>query len=265
MCPRSRSNAAADGSDGSNGPGDDAVVRSLLRFTVVVVLVGALALGTAVLAPTVLEDLSGLSDDDFQVPEEVDIREQPSPSSDPPPAGERNPNVTDPNDPGESTYETDIETVESAAVEDFIHAEVNDRRADHGLEPLEWDGTIASVSRAHSHDMADRDYFDHVNPDGQEPMDRFTDVDGYCRGYGENIAMTWVDHHVERPGTGETVRYQTSEDLAVGLVDQWMNSTSHRQAILEEGSTPDWDRGGVGVYIAAEGEVYASHNFCLEW
>ncbi|QFU83894.1 CAP domain-containing protein [Natronorubrum aibiense] len=253
---------AAASPDGDRS--DRAVIGALLRFFVAVAVVGALALGTAVLAPTVLEDL-GVDDTEFTVPDSVDTDSLPSPSSDPPPAGERNPSVTDPADPNESTYQTDVETVDSATVEDFVHAEVNDRRAEHGLEPLEWDGTVASVSRAHSYDMADREYFDHTNPDGQAPMDRFTDVDDYCRGYGENIAQTWVDRPVEDPGTGDTVQHQTAEGLATGLVNQWMNSTPHRQAILEEGNTPAWDRGGVGVYIADDGSVYASHNFCVEW
>ena len=252
--------SAADSRDDT----DRSVLRSLFRFLGVVVLIGALAAGTALFAPTVLEDL-GFDDEEFETPDGIDIWDRPSPSSEPPPAGERDPAVTDPGDPGESSYETDVETVGSPAVEDFVHAEVNDRRADHGLEPLEWDGTVASVARAHSVDMADREYFDHVNPDGEGPMDRFRAVDDYCRGYGENIALTYVDRPVEDAETGETVRYHTAEGLATGLVDQWMNSTEHRAAILEEGSTPDWDRGGVGIYVADDGTVYASHNFCLEW
>lgn len=111
--------------------------------------------------------------------------------------------------------------------------------------------------------MAQREYFAHINPDGEAPMDRFQDVDNYCRGYGENIALTWVDRPVDNSAADETVRYRTAEGLAEGLVNQWMNSTDHRRAILEQG-TPDWDRGGVGVYIDDDGAVYASHNFCRE-
>lgn len=243
---------------------DRGVIRTLLRFFVFVALIGALAFGTAMFAPTVLEDL-GIDGDEFTVPNSTDTESLPAPSSEPPPTGERNPAVTDPADPNQSAYETDVETVESETVEDFVHAEVNDRRADHGLEALEWDGTVASVARAHSYDMADREYFDHVNPDGEEPMERFTDVDDYCRGYGENIAQTWVDRPVGAPGGDDTAHYQSAEALATGLVDQWMNSTPHRQAILEEGDSPTWDRGGVGVYIDDDGAVYASHNFCVEW
>ncbi|MFC6767251.1 CAP domain-containing protein [Natrinema soli] len=229
---------------------DRALLRGLVNFLVAVALVCSLALGTALFAPQLIDGI-GL---------EGDV----SPSSDAPPAGERNPNVTDPDDPGNSSYETDVEVVSSATVEDFVHAEVNERRAEHGLEPIVWDGTIASVARAHTEDMADRDYFAHRNPDGEGPYDRFQDVDNYCPGYGENIAKTWLDRPVGRPDGDGIVRHRTAEGLATGLVNQWMNSTPHRQAILEEGDTPSWDRAGVGVYITDGGEVYAGQNFCRE-
>ncbi|ELY82289.1 CAP domain-containing protein [Natrinema gari] len=230
---------------------DRALLRGVATILVAVALVCSLALGTALFAPTLINGLG--------------FEDGPSPSSEPPPAGERTPAVTDPDDPGNSSYETDIETIRSPTVEDFVHAEINERRAEHDLPPLEWDGTVASVARAHAYDMASDEYFEHTNPDGEGPYDRFEDVDSYCRGYGENIAMTWVDRRVQRPDSNDVVRYQTAEALANGLVDQWMNSTDHRHAILEAGETPRWDRAGVGVYIAEDGSVYAGQNFCREW
>lgn len=255
--------AYPDDTDGDKR--DRALLRGFVNLLLVAVLVGGLLVGTLALSPLSVQNLERLDGVDDLEDVDIETGPAPDPSSEPPPAGERNPAVTDPDDPGESTYETDVETVSSATVEDFVHAEVNERRAEHGLEPLEWDGTVASVSRAHSRDMAQREYFAHVNPDGEGPYDRFTAVDGYCRAYGENIALTWVDRPVEQPGGDDVVRYQTAEGLATGLVDQWMNSTEHREAILEEHAAHGWDRGGVGVYIDDDGAVYASHNFCLTW
>ena len=226
-------------------------VLKLLRFLLVVLIVSGLAIGGAMLAPGLVEDLGAFT--------------HPAPSEEPPEAGDRNPELVDPDDPSETTYETSVETVSSEAVEDFVHAEVNDRRAEHGLDPIEWDGTIASVSRAHSADMAEREYFAHVNPDGEGPHDRFEAVADYCRAYGENVAMTWVDRSVERPDDGEIDEYRTAEELAEGLVEQWMQSPDHRDAILEEGLNRGWDRGGVGIYLTDDGQVYATHNFCTDW
>ncbi|WP_293027509.1 CAP domain-containing protein [Natronococcus sp.] len=252
--PRSASPTAEQGET------DRGLLRGLVRFAVVAALLGAIVLAGAAYGPALVDDLEQFDDVD-----EIEVGNQPSPSSEPPPTGERDPETTDPNDPNESSYETGVETVASDDVEDFVHAEVNDRRAEHDLESIEWDGTVASVSRAHSADMADREYFSHTNPDGDQPYDRFSDVEDYCQGYGENIAMTWVDRPVEQSGGDGTVEHQTAEGLAEGLVNQWMNSTDHREAILEENVPYGWDRGGVGIYVADDGQVFATHNFCHEW
>ncbi|AFZ74859.1 CAP domain-containing protein [Natronobacterium gregoryi] len=247
--------------DSSYPPGDRTdrgLLRGLVRLLALALVLGAVVVATAAFAPTMLDEL-----DDLERIDDVEVVDGPSPSAEPPPAGDRSPDTVDPADPGESTYETSVETISSETVEDFVHAAVNDRRADHGLEPLAWDGTVASVSRAHSHDMANQEYFAHTNPDGDGPYDRFGNVDSYCRAYGENIALTWVDRPVEESGNGDVVEYRTAEGVADGLVAQWMNSTAHREAILEEHAGHGWDRGGVGVYVTDEGAVYASHNFCL--
>lgn len=220
-----------------------ALVRTLLRLVAIVAVLVALVVGAVLVGPGLVDDLED--------------RTGPIGFEEPPPAGDRDPDRVDPADPGESSYDVADGTITATAVEDHVHHEVNDRRADHDLEALEWDGTVASVSRAHSADMHDREYFAHTNPDGEGPMDRFSAVAGYCRAYGENIAMTWVDRPVAGPD-GDRTSYETPEELAVGLVDQWMNSPPHRDAIL----TDSWDRGGVGIYIGEDGQVFATHNFC---
>jgi len=165
-----------------------------------------------------------------------------------------------PGDPDVSTYQREGVAVNSTAVERLVHQEVNERRAERGLEPLEWNPTVASVSRAHSKDMADREYFAHTNPDGEGPFDRYQAVDSGCRAYGENIAMTWAGRRVETE-SGGVDRYESDEELAEGLVNQWMNSTGHRENMLRE----NWDSGGVGVYVTEDGQVFATHNFCRQW
>ena len=227
---------------------DRGLLRGLVVWLVGITLLVALACGVAMFAPNLVADVG----DELS----------PSPSTEPPPAGERNPSPQAVGDPNRSTYETAVETVSSETIEDFVHAKLNDERTEHGLEPLEWDGTIASVSRAHSADMHEREYFNHTNPDGQGPYDRFGTVADYCQLYGENIAMTWVDTPVTHSDDDEAVVYETAEDVAEGLVEQWLNSQPHREAILEERTRADWDRGGVGVYISADGAVFATHNFC---
>ncbi|MCU4971649.1 CAP domain-containing protein [Halobacteria archaeon AArc-m2/3/4] len=243
---RSRS-GSGPGPDAGSGPRSDRGLLGLLRALFTFVVLCALIAGAILAGPTIVDEL-----DRYANPVEVE---------EPPPAGERSPDTLDVNDPGTSTYDGTHTTFSSADVEDFVHLKVNEKRAERGLDPLDWDGTVASVSRAHSADMAEREYFSHENPDNESPFDRFQDVSGYCRGYGENIAMTWADQRVQKPSGDDTVRYRTPEELAEGLVEQWMNSPPHREAILSD----TWDRGGVGVYLSGEGQVYATHNFCTEF
>jgi uncharacterized protein YkwD len=82
-------------------------------------------------------------------------------------------------------------------------------------EPLALNEALTRAARLHSQDMADRDFFDHVNPDGDDPTDR-ANAQGYIFSAGENIAK-WT------PG-----------DL--GKLDEihegWMESVGHRKNVL---------------------------------
>ncbi len=106
---------------------DRVILRAIVRLVLAVAVLSALVFGIVTFAPSTLETVNDV--------EFVDVRDLPNPSADPPPVDEHYPDVTDPDDPGASTYETDVEPISSADVERFVHAEVNDRRADHGLEP----------------------------------------------------------------------------------------------------------------------------------
>ncbi|ELZ08426.1 SCP-like extracellular [Halovivax asiaticus JCM 14624] len=229
----------------ATGPQGDRALLGLVRFVLTVIVLVGLVFATVTVAP--------------QFVDEVIYQQSAIETDAPPAAGDHNPSIQHADNPGNTTYEG-VATVRSEHVEDYVHYRINDIRAERGLDPLVWDGTIASVARAHSEDMADREYFAHDNPDGQSPLDRFETTADYCYEYGENIAQNWVARSVET-SDGGTDRYRTAEELADGLAEQWMNSPPHRKAILTEG----WDRGGVGVYITDEGKVFATHNFCTGW
>ncbi|WP_277961265.1 CAP domain-containing protein [Pseudomonas sp. RIT-To-2] len=54
--------------------------------------------------------------------------------------------------------------------------------------PLAWNATLATVAQAHAQDMANRNYFDHLDRDGHTPGDR-AELAGYnAQALGENIA-----------------------------------------------------------------------------
>jgi uncharacterized protein YkwD len=143
-------------------------------------------------------------------------------------------------------------------VEFYIHVYVNEERTERGLAPLEFDAALRDIARNHSAGMARENYFAHVAPSGTDPGDRYRNADYYClRGAGENIAYTYFDRRV-RADDGSVVRYRTAEELARGVVSQWMNSTGHRENILSE----NWEHEGIGVYYAENGRIFATENFC---
>ncbi|WP_127530227.1 WG repeat-containing protein [Paenibacillus kobensis] len=104
---------------------------------------------------------------------------------------------------------------------------VNAFRVRYGLSALRWDGTAAGTARAHSEDMRDRGFFDHVNPDGKDPGNRM-DAAGIPYGLtGENIAAGQRD--------------------AIEAYQSWVNSKGHRDNMLYDG----WTHLGVGVAFNA--------------
>jgi uncharacterized protein YkwD len=110
---------------------------------------------------------------------------------------------------------------------DRVLALVNAERAAAGCGALSADGSLAGVARAHSEDMRDRDFFDHVNPDGLDPFDRAERAGTSAR--AENIA-------------------HGQQDPAAVMAD-WMDSSGHRKNILN----CDLTRLGVGIASGSGG------------
>jgi uncharacterized protein YkwD len=111
--------------------------------------------------------------------------------------------------------------------EDQVLALVNVQRAAAGCGTLAADPALAAVARAHSADMRDRSFFDHVDPDGLDPFDR--------------AARAGVVAHAENIAHGQP-------DPAA-VMQAWMHSAGHRANILD----CDLTRLGVGVAQGAGG------------
>lgn len=100
----------------------------------------------------------------------------------------------------------------------------------------EWDESVSSVARKHSQDMADRNYFSHVNPDGKDPFTRMEENNLEFMMAAENIAA--------------------GQPNAIIAHENWMNSEGHRKNILG-----DSKKLGVGVYFGGSYHVYYTQNF----
>ena len=117
-----------------------------------------------------------------------------------------------PSTPGASEFEREV----------FII--INKEREKIGLAALQWDERLAAVARAHSTDMARRNYFSHITPEGLRPADRKRAAGLDFKYSAENIARG----------------YRTPADV----VAAWMESPSHKGAVLNESAV----KIGVGVY-----------------
>jgi len=95
-----------------------------------------------------------------------------------------------------------------------LHELVNEHRRAAGCEALQWHEPTARVAEAHSRDMATRDYFDHLTPEGTDLTHRLLAGGVSWRGsIAENIALT-----VRGPEI---------------VIELWMDSPPHR-ANLED-------------------------------
>jgi uncharacterized protein YkwD len=113
---------------------------------------------------------------------------------------------------------------------------VNEERVQHGVRPLTIDPTLVEVARVHSFDMWEREYFGHVNPDGDDPFDRMRGGGASFRAAGENLALA-----------------PTVEQAHRGL----MNSPGHRRNILD----PAFGRIGIGAVDGGVHGLMFTQNF----
>lgn len=138
-----------------------------------------------------------------------------------------NPQVKNPNliYPGQVL---NIPSLDSSALsfEKEVVRLVNKERTSRGLKPLTQNWELSRVARYKSQDMKDNRYFAHNSPTYGSPGKMIRDFGISYRSYGENIAKG----------------YSTPQ----AVVDGWMNSSGHRQNILN----PSFTQIGVG-YVAS--------------
>ncbi len=122
----------------------------------------------------------------------------------------------------------------------------NSERWDQNLRVLAPNPLLTAVARAHSKEMAEKGYFDHVSPTpGQAtPLDRYlTSLDGM---------PTWVY-------VGENLVYCTIADPVMGH-SSLMESPKHRDNILN----PRFEQIGVGAYIGLDGKMWVTEMFLAQ-
>src|SRR4030043_359248 len=88
----------------------------------------------------------------------------------------------------------------------------NEKRAQAGLSPVEFNPSLSAAAKSKGDDMLAKDYWAHVAPDGTQPWKFFTDAGYQYRYAGENLARDFSN--------------------PASAVEAWMNSPSHRENML---------------------------------
>jgi len=170
-----------------------------------------------------------------------------------------------------STAEADPHPpIKTNELERQIHKKINLEREKYGLPELDNDGQLMTIARNHSRDMASRNFFNHINMQGENPSDRAR-RQGWGKekqigpktmlyGVAENIYQARLyDNIVTVKQNGVTVKkeyhWKNTAQLVKTIVQGWMDSPSHRKAILSH----QYDREGIGVFISGN-DAYVTQN-----
>ena len=127
--------------------------------------------------------------------------------------------------------------------ESAVHDRVNVVRRQHELILLRGHHELAQVARAHAEEMALDGYLSHINPAGQNPLERVhaAGITGF-RLLAENIAAT-----------------NKRGDRIAEIIDSWMNSPIHRENLLN----PAFNTTGIAVVEGRDGTTIAVQLYAM--
>ena len=124
-------------------------------------------------------------------------------------------------------YPVHAKAVSKVVMPADVFEEVNDIRAYHGLEDLDWNDSLANCAAVRA--IESSSFFSHTRPDGS-PW------------YTVNPAVM----------EGENLLWTSLDRNEVELVSLWMQSPSHRDLILDNG----FDTMGIAGFTAADSVQY---------
>jgi uncharacterized protein YkwD len=118
-------------------------------------------------------------------------------------------------------------------------ANADETKGGHALR-LRWNERLAEVARAHSRDMLEQRFFDHIDPEGRTPAERISAGGVPWRSLGENIAING-----------------TVPGAEAAFMDEPRFENNHRANILNTKYTDV----GIGIVQAPNGSIYITQDF----
>jgi uncharacterized protein YkwD len=126
-------------------------------------------------------------------------------------------------------------------MEDELFRAINQARERRGLAPLKENAQLRQVARRHSEDMATRQFFGHINPDG-------ADVVGRLRAEGVK----------DLTAIGENIFSGRNTPNLINLtVREWLRSPGQRKNVLH----PGYSEGGVGIARGEGDTIYITQVY----
>jgi len=127
-------------------------------------------------------------------------------------------------------------------MEKDIFETINQKRKEKGLKPLRFSGVAYKAALYHSKDMAKRQFFSHVSPDGKDLRYRLEKFGfkAINRMWGENIAFNF-----------------NQRDPMKVAINSWMNSPGHYKNIVNRG----FQYGAVGIVRDQRGSYIFTQVF----
>jgi len=150
----------------------------------------------------------------------------------------------------------------NSRISDLVLKYTNAERIKRNLSELSRDNELTVIAFENSGDMAKRQYFDHINPSGENPIDR-ADRHGYNQlrylpngekfyGIGENIVKIPIGN-VHQYGD---IRADDPDQVAYVVVEAFMNSPTHKATLI----LPEFEVIGIGTAFDGK-NYYITQNF----
>jgi uncharacterized protein YkwD len=138
----------------------------------------------------------------------------------------------------------------------------NTERAKRNLSELKRDIALDLVAQDQSQDMADRQFFDHVNPSGENPIDRAT-RHGYnqLRYLPDGQRFYGISENIVKIPIGDVYQFgkinpDDPDQVASVAIESFMNSISHKTTLL----LPEFQVIGLGTSFDGT-NYYITQNF----